>query len=375
MRVVRNRGDRGSFCPSPDGEPSAIGRRARCSRGFEQFWRTTSWTAVSKTLPRRGADDLLRFRTNAMGTRSAIVASLLCSLATALACWTILRTGKVDDPRIDGSSQISFDASVDAVRRSLPDSFRAISASVGAKDFVQSYIDDIAEDAQRQSKATSDADPGQAARLVRARMHGKNWGDMLLDMVGRAKMRAAESSALFALKQIAFAQSQCAASGAIDVNGNGQGEFGFFGELAGAVNVRGGEQRLSPPLLGSAFGNVIASQVSKAGYVFQIWLPSAESLGVTEQPAGGDAANALGVHPGSAEILWCCYAWPMDDVSGSRTFFVSQSGDILATDNGGHYAAKKSPAFNAAYCGSRMDSPIAANKKGVDGMFWYVVQF
>ena len=50
-----------------------------------------------------------------------------------------------------------------------------------------------------------------------------------------ARLNANESAAIATLKNISSGQAQCQASGAIDANGNGQGEYGFFGELSGRV--------------------------------------------------------------------------------------------------------------------------------------------
>src|SRR5215470_1020630 len=71
-----------------------------------------------------------------------------------------------------------------------------------------------------------------------------------------ARLNANESAAIATLKNISSAQAQCQASGAIDVNNNGAGEYGYFGELSGAVLIRGATQKIQPPVLSTAFGNV-----------------------------------------------------------------------------------------------------------------------
>ena len=48
-----------------------------------------------------------------------------------------------------------------------------------------------------------------------------------------ARLNANESAAIATLKTISSAQAQCQASGVIDANNNGAGEFGYFGELSG----------------------------------------------------------------------------------------------------------------------------------------------
>jgi hypothetical protein len=55
----------------------------------------------------------------------------------------------------------------------------------------------------------------------------------------------------------------------IDCNNNGQGEYGFFGELSGRVAVRnntGATQAISPPVLSTAFGKTSGpSAATRAG--------------------------------------------------------------------------------------------------------------
>ena len=53
-----------------------------------------------------------------------------------------------------------------------------------------------------------------------------------------ARLNANESAAIATLKNISSSQSQCQASGVVDANNNGAGEYGYFGELSGAVGVR-----------------------------------------------------------------------------------------------------------------------------------------
>ena len=154
-----------------------------------------------------------------------------------------------------------------------------------------------------------------------------------------ARLNANESAAIATLKNISSSQSQCQASGVIDANSNGAGEFGYFGELSGAQFVRADNagavsttERITPPVLSSAFGNVATSQVVRSGYVFQMYLPGVGTEFQAEAATGGGAGAA--VNPARAEVLWACYAWPSSyGNSGKRAFFVNQSGDVLGCRN------------------------------------------
>jgi prepilin-type N-terminal cleavage/methylation domain-containing protein len=193
-----------------------------------------------------------------------------------------------------------------------------------------------------------------------------------------ARLNANESAAIATLKNISSAQAQCQASGIIDTNNNGAGEYGFFGELSGKTNVRGGTQRISPPVLSTAFGNIANRQVTRSGYIFQMYLPDATAIGVPEDPTGGLAVPAA-VDGAQSETLWCCYAWPaVQGNSGKRSFFVNQGGDVLATNhNGGtpYNGTTTPPPYNAAFAAGSafMSVAVAANTVGQDGMVWTVV--
>ena len=200
-----------------------------------------------------------------------------------------------------------------------------------------------------------------------------------------ARLNANESAAFATLKNISSAQAQCQASGAIDANNNGAGEYGYFAELSGAVGIRdttgnpSATERISPPVLSGAFGNVSGSRVTRSGFVFQMYLPDAVAIAVPEAPTGG--VGAVAPDGAQAEVLWCCYAWPSSrGNSGKRCFFVNQSGDVLATKNlavGQLYNGTANPplptaAFRLGTNGS-MSSTVASNTSGIDVGMWIVV--
>ena len=200
-----------------------------------------------------------------------------------------------------------------------------------------------------------------------------------------ARLNANESAAIATLKNISSAQAQCQASGVIDCNTNGQGEYGFFGELSGADAVRTdeaggvGADQITPPVLSNAFGNVANSTVTRSGYIFQMYLPDAASDGVAENATGG--GSGVTIAAGQAEVLWCCYAWPSSfGNSGKRTFFINQSGDVLSSKNTtSQYGApgQPAPAFTAAFdptsVATGMAAGVASNVVGTDGETWTVV--
>lgn len=235
--------------------------------------------------------------------------------------------------------------------------------------------------------------PGIAARLRDRRRMRRRWVATLTLLVlllssaavvkvpelQQARLNENESAVIAALKNISSAQSQMQASGLIDRDRNGSGEYAFFAELAGAVPLRGTSARCAPAVLSAAFGTLRQSRVHRGGYVFQMFLPDRDGQGIAEDPSGGDVGCDNGIDAEMAETLWCCYAWPdRAGASGNRAFFVNQSGDVLATNcrGRGYDGERSSCAFDAAFAASAaggMLSPVAANTVGRDGNIWVVV--
>ncbi len=189
-----------------------------------------------------------------------------------------------------------------------------------------------------------------------------------------ARIASNESSAIGTLKSIANAETQAANRTFIDMDADGAGEFGYFGELSGAVAPRGAVGiQLLPPLLASSFRTVSAGAVSHSGFNFVIYLPDTGGVGLDEDPA-----NYGSVDSNNAESFWCCYAWPMNHgQSGRRAFFVNQRSEILCTDNTVQlYNGAVRPAADAAFPAGgagRIDLAYTPSQSAADGGVWIVL--
>jgi len=194
-----------------------------------------------------------------------------------------------------------------------------------------------------------------------------------------ARISANENAAIATLRSIASAQAQLQSSCAIDTDADGGGEYGFFGELAGTAGMRIYDAAadapaqdptaiLDPAILPTAFGDIIvdnagAGIVSRAGYYFKMYLPSATAASAID---GVPEAGSLGVggsddppltDPNNCEVIWACYAWPIEPEStGNRAFFINQEGDLLQTLNNTNasqtavlYTGLDGPEFDAAF--------------------------
>ncbi|MFH1998805.1 MAG: prepilin-type N-terminal cleavage/methylation domain-containing protein [Planctomycetota bacterium] len=206
-----------------------------------------------------------------------------------------------------------------------------------------------------------------------------------------ARLNANESAAIATLRNVVAAQAQIQAQGAIDVDQDGIGEYGYFAEMAGSVNLRAAAAApavsLTPPVLSGALGLVDANGfVNKAGYYFLMYIADGTASGGQGEPEaanGGDGGAALATWAGqangqdNAENFWACYAWPVSQGnSGNRAFMANQSGDLLQTSNQvvNYTSTTSVPAALAAYVNTAvgMDAklsigslPAAATDTGV----------
>jgi prepilin-type N-terminal cleavage/methylation domain-containing protein len=225
-----------------------------------------------------------------------------------------------------------------------------------------------------------------------------------------ARISANENAAIATLRSIASAQAQIQSSCAIDTDADGGGEYAFFGELAGTAGLRfydAGSNApdvdvttgfLDPPILPTAFGNTLPDTdseciVERAGYYFKIYLPAITASnaidGVAEEGGPGVGGAVTIPDPDNCEVMWCCYAWPVDtEATGNRAFFINQEGDLLQTLNNEGAAGTTTmyesttvvPPFDAAYdSGSTttgMGASLGITAQGLtanDGNVWTIV--
>ena len=158
-----------------------------------------------------------------------------------------------------------------------------------------------------------------------------------------ARLSANEAAAISNLRAICSSQAHIQSSAAIDSDGDGSGEFGYLAELAGSVPLRvcvagapaagGAADVLNPSILPVQLGAVQNGLVARSGYYFQMWLPDGTYAGIPEEAGGGCSAGPF-PDPNCSEIVWGCYAWPIEAGStGNRVFFISQEGDLLTYNN------------------------------------------
>ncbi len=218
-----------------------------------------------------------------------------------------------------------------------------------------------------------------------------------------SRLRANETTVIATLRAVANAQATVGTVNAIDTDGDGSGEYGYFGELAGIDPCRvfdvgsgapgvgvAGIDELDPTILSNAFGNVVTDAngegvVIRSGYAYKMFLPGPILAGVTggrPEGATGGPNPALLPNPDSSEVGWCCYAWPLSvNQTGNRAFFINQQGTILQFKNNdesytGINVSATIPNFDDAFVNAGdMGSAIATNGlPSVSGHLWTPVQ-
>lgn len=202
--------------------------------------------------------------------------------------------------------------------------------------------------------ATSTLSPASVARSRRWRHRlGIAFAVLLAGLVWKApsaygawrarNLNASESAAIAVLKNLSSAQAQLQASGALDVNHNGAGEYGTFAQLA---------DYWRPATIGRQLS---LSRLEFGGYVYELVLPAALA---------------------DRETKWTCYAWPVEfGITGRRAFVITEGGDILMSQNDGRYEGERTPVLGRS--GFRKDSKcpsqVAANTIDDEGDRWFVV--
>jgi len=194
-----------------------------------------------------------------------------------------------------------------------------------------------------------------------------------------SKIDANETAAVTTMRQVVQSQLLFANRGEADLNGNGMGEFGTFGEMSGNIAVRaaaGGTKLLDPGVINPSFRTISPTgEMFRSGYYFRLYLPGPTGEGILELPGGGAAPT---IDSDRAEQMWCVYAWPQNyGGSGRRTFFVNQQGDILWTESS-TYSGAAAPivpaaAFRPGGPAVNIDGTIAVNEVAQDGNTWHAV--
>jgi hypothetical protein len=200
------------------------------------------------------------------------------------------------------------------------------------------------------------------------------WEMSVPDFDRGARPRANESAAITTLRNIAAAEQQFRSQHAIDLDGDGRGEAGFLGELAGVRPLRApagvSASALATPLLSAAFGVLEHGRVHRSGYFFMLYLPTADGCWLREGRSGAVDADAC-------EQRYLVYAWPDGTDAGSRRSFLLDGADIWASrsDDSRYAGTAAAVPVDAALPASEAGTAAAAGVRiGRDGRPWVLLR-
>lgn len=201
----------------------------------------------------------------------------------------------------------------------------------------------------------------------------------------RARLTSNEVTAQGALRSTAQAQEQFRAAGLKDIDGDGDGEFGWFKDLGGQTGLlpAGASPYVNSILSQSAFTNGGLAQQS--GYTFYMFLPTLDGPAEGEGTVAGDIEEA---EEGLArENRFLVYAFPIElRGTGLRAYAINQSGRVFATanvdaqeyegaDRGGNLPNRGACLFRIPALGHprNLDGILAPGVTAQDGFAWVPV--
>jgi hypothetical protein len=201
-----------------------------------------------------------------------------------------------------------------------------------------------------------------------------------------ARIHNDEAAAVATLREIARAQEIFRRAALVDQDGDGHGEFALLGDLAGKSTSRGRSVAIDTPLPQLSLLLNAEGEADLCGYRIRLLMAGPKGSGVRENDAGQPGK----LDPKLAGDYWCAYAWPLrrdgfiPAATGRRTFFINQSGEVLAADGDYHGlplvegGPTPDPKPGAAFTGpgplESITGAPALGTVGRDGLLWRVVE-
>lgn len=186
------------------------------------------------------------------------------------------------------------------------------------------------------------------------------------------RISANEAAIVATLRAVSQAQFQFRAQNSVDTNNDSGSEYGSLGELAGVDPLRGQSEPLAQRLLSSTLAKLDShGHAILHGYRLAVYLPDVSGVGVVATVANRSQFGAL-----LARDHYTCLAWPISvDVTGHRTFFVNQQGQVMKTLGNPYTGITAVPPAGAALGGTsgpmQIDSQtLASSGLAADGQTW-----
>lgn len=183
------------------------------------------------------------------------------------------------------------------------------------------------------------------------------------------------------MRSIAVSNEQFRLGVTVDQDGDGNGEYGWLGELAGTEPYRGAITMTVSPHLGRALGAKDAhGRAERHGHYVRLALPTAGGGWMWEpRSLGAGFPRSFTPHPDAdaQEQRWVAYAWPVyGSAFGGHTVVTGWTGEVYRCDESVKaYRGDTGPSIDAAFdpTGVLPNPPPAAGWIGRDGNRWQLV--
>ena len=197
---------------------------------------------------------------------------------------------------------------------------------------------------------------------------------IVLPSLMQHRLDASETTVQESLERIASVQRTIKQGAYIDTDRDGVGEYAYFGEITGAVPIRGGAAKIGRSPLPAEFANLANGVVQYSGYCFRLDLADRTGVPLAEKHGGGAPS---GVDADGAELGYVVYCWPMQmGASGRRVFVLDETGTVFASENDrgeqGYSGLHRAPRGDAAFLegGTARDRGTRSVRRGRDGGLW-----
>ncbi|MFI5402638.1 MAG: hypothetical protein ACHQ1G_06845, partial [Planctomycetota bacterium] len=184
----------------------------------------------------------------------------------------------------------------------------------------------------------------------------------------QARVETNEAAAVSTLRAIHTAQQTFHTNALRDEDGDGEGEYGFLGELLGQPRAGEKRARSATPLVSGGFQMQGRDHV-RGGYRFRVYLPSEDGSPIGEHEK---TARTQRVDGDLAETVMVVLAWPVSKgMSGHRAFYLDAEGRVFACLDG-PYAGDNAPPADvmSAQEGNLASRPLRDTEPTRDGSRW-----
>jgi hypothetical protein len=188
----------------------------------------------------------------------------------------------------------------------------------------------------------------------------------------QSRVETNEAGAVSTLRAIHTAEQTFRSNALRDEDSDGEGEYGFLGELLGQPRPGEKRARSATPLVSGGFQRQ-GRDYARGGYRFRVYLPAEDGSPVGEHEK---TARLQRVDGDLAETVMVALAWPVSKgMSGHRAFYIDAEGRLFACLDG-PYAGDAAPPADVMSSQERnlASRPLRETEQARDGRPWVRVR-